>query len=139
MDIYTKEKRSEIMGRVRASNSKPEIIVRRLLHKLGYRFRLHRSDLPGKPDIVLVRYNAAIFVHGCFWHNHKDCKKSRLPKTNEQFWREKIMENVDRDKRSLIALKSLGWRVLVIWECEIKSPNLQLRLSEFLRQNNGNS
>ncbi len=124
------------MRQVKAANSKPEMIVRRLLHRLGYRFRLHRKDLPGKPDIVLPKYKSAIFIHGCFWHHHEGCKKSKLPTSNAQFWREKIMANVTRDKQSLDALSKLGWKVMVIWECEVippEPPEPLERLRTFLR------
>lgn len=139
MDIYSADKRSNIMSQVKASNSKPEIAVRKVLHALGYRFRLHRKDLPGKPDIVLPKYDGVIFVHGCFWHHHKGCKKSKLPESNAGFWREKIMANVARDKRSLGALNELGWRTMVIWECEVKSSELPNRIDTFLRNQNGRS
>jgi len=124
------------MSKVKATNSKPEILVRKLLHRLGYRFRLHRKDLPGKPDIVLRKYTAAIFVHGCFWHHHKGCKKSKLPESNPEFWSDKIMANVTRDRRSVDALEQLGWRVFVIWECETVSSELANRLNTFLRIDN---
>lgn len=138
VDIYSKQKRSEVMSQVRASNSKPEITVRKFLHGLGYRFRLHRKELPGKPDIVLPKYNSTIFVHGCFWHHHKGCKKSKLPESNAEFWREKIMANVARDKRTRRTLKKLGWKVMVVWECEVKSSKLSDRLNKFLRNENDN-
>jgi len=120
------------MSLVKAADSKPEILVRQQLHKLGYRFRLHYKKLPGKPDIVLPKYMSVILVNGCFWHHHKGCKKSKLPQNNRKFWTEKIMANVARDKRVFGALKTLGWRSLVIWECEITSPTLPKRLIRFL-------
>jgi DNA mismatch endonuclease (patch repair protein) len=138
LDIYSEQKRSEIMSHVKAANSKPEIIVRRLLHRLGYRFRLHRKDLPGKPDIVMPKYKIAIFVHGCFWHHHENCKKSKMPTSNIEFWHEKIMANVVRDKQCIQALGEVGWKVMVIWECEVSSPELPEHLETFLRDNNGN-
>lgn len=125
------------MSLVKAANSRPEIIVRQQLHKLGYRFRLHYKKLPGKPDIVLPKYKSVIFVNGCFWHHHKGCKKSKLPQTNREFWTEKIMSNVARDQRTLVALKTLGWKSLVIWGCEVSSPTLPKRLNRFLRGYNG--
>jgi DNA mismatch endonuclease (patch repair protein) len=134
MDIYSKKKRSEIMSKVRASNSKPEITVRKLLHRLGYRFRLHNKQLPGKPDIILPKYQSTIFVHGCFWHHHNKCKKSKYPTSNTKFWQEKIMANVNRDRRSLRSLTKLGWKSLVIWECEVSSRNLSDRLNSFLNR-----
>jgi len=135
MDIYDKKKRSEIMSRIRGTDTKPEIMVRRILHSRGYRFRLHRNDLPGNPDIVLPRYKAAIFVHGCFWHHHEGCLKSKLPKTNVKFWRDKILQNVERDRKNITKLTSLGWRVLIVWECETRRDHLNEKLVEFLHSN----
>ncbi|MGH9801490.1 MAG: very short patch repair endonuclease, partial [Blastocatellia bacterium] len=105
MDIYSKEKRSEIMSKVRSSGTKPEVIVRKKLHSLGFRFRLKGKSLPGKPDIVLPKYQAVVFVHGCFWHHHKGCRKSGLPASNSEFWRAKIFENVRRDAKVKTELK----------------------------------
>lgn len=109
------------MSRIRSADTKPEIAVRSLLHRMGYRFRLHRRDLPGTPDIVLPGRAAAIFVHGCFWHGHA-CKRSKMPKSRQDYWVEKIEGNRRRDARKRRALKALGWRVVVVWECELKSP-----------------
>ena len=136
MDIYSREKRSDIMSRVKATDTSPELTVRRMLYNLGYRFRVHRNDLPGKPDIVLPKYKAAIFVHGCFWHHHRGCKKSKLPETNANFWRKKILDNVSRDKRTTRELRKKGWKVLVIWECQPEA-SLHERLDRFLREDNG--
>lgn len=112
--------RSEVMSRVHSKDTGPERAVRSLLHALGYRFRLHRKDLPGSPDIVLPGRKAIIFVHGCFWHGH-DCKRgSRTPKANADYWTRKLAGNVARDSRTRTELETLGWRVLVVWECEIK-------------------
>lgn len=119
MDHYPKNKRSELMSRVRSKDTKPERIVRSLLHQAGYRFRLHRNDLPGKPDIVLPKYHTVVFVHGCFWHGHK-CPKGARPVTNTQFWEAKLDRNIKRDARNTLLLKSAGWKVIVIWECETK-------------------
>ena len=119
MDTVTKAKRSEVMSKIRAKNTKPEIIVRKILHKLGYRFSLHRRDLPGKPDIVLARRGTVVFVHGCFWHGHKGC--ARHPKSNLEYWTPKIERNAERDKIQKKMLKKLGWKVLTIWECELKN------------------
>lgn len=123
MDIYTREKRSEVMSKIRGKNTTPERKVRSLLHSLGYRFRLHRKDLPGKPDIVLPKYKAVIFVHGCFWHRHPspECKLARLPKSRQEFWLPKLNRNRERDLDQQQKLVDLGWRVLVIWECELHS------------------
>lgn len=123
------------MARIRGKDSKPELCVRCILHKLGYRFRLHNKQLPGKPDICLPKYKTVIFIHGCYWHRH-DCKKGRsFPATNANFWEAKFNGNVERDKRNLSDLEHLGWKTLVIWECEIKEPlHLQKRLQSFLKQ-----
>ena len=121
MDRLTPEERSLNMSRIRNKNTRPEKIVRSLLHRLGFRFRLHRRDLPGTPDIVLPGRKAVIFVHGCFWHQHKGCKDSGIPKTNTEFWETKLNKNVERDKKNTAALKQLGWKVLEIWECETEN------------------
>jgi DNA mismatch endonuclease, patch repair protein len=121
MDILSKAQRSALMSRVRSKNTKPEMIVRRLLHAMGYRYRLHSPDLPGRPDIVLPRYRTAILVHGCFWHACPHCKKgSRLPVTHASFWASKIAKNVHRDAQAKRRLKAEGWRVIVLWECQTK-------------------
>ena len=106
------------MSRIRSKNTKPELIVRSVLHRMGYRFRLHRKDLPGKPDIVLPKYKTVIFVHGCFWHGHSGCKRGNIPKTNKNYWIPKINKNKDRDRKHRSQLKKQGWKVAVIWECQ---------------------
>lgn len=121
MDIFTKEKRSEIMRKVKSKDTGPEKKVRSLLHSLGYRFRLHRKDLPGNPDIVLPKYKTVIFVHGCFWHGHEGCKRFSVPEENKSFWVNKITSNQSRDKRSIRELTDLGWLVVIVWECETKN------------------
>lgn len=118
-DTVSPEKRSDMMSGIRGKDTKPEIIVRSLLHRLGYRFRLHRKDLPGKPDIVLPKWRAVIFVNGCYWHGHESCHLFRLPKTRIDFWTNKIAGNRARDQRNHIALQGAGWKVLVIWECAV--------------------
>jgi DNA mismatch endonuclease, patch repair protein len=123
MDVFSRNKRSEIMSRVSGKNTKPEITVRSLLHNLGFRFRLHRKDLPGKPDITLPKYKKVIFVHGCFWHGHAGCSRAKRPSTNEEFWREKLDKNIERDKATVKALKELGWDVLTVWTCEVNDTN----------------
>ena len=120
MDIWSKQKRSNVMSKIRSKDTKPEKILRSSLFKEGFGFRIHRKDLPGKPDIVLSKYNTIIFVHGCFWHYHKDCKEGRIPDTNSKFWKEKLYKNIERDKKHQEACEKLGWKVLVIWECEIE-------------------
>jgi DNA mismatch endonuclease, patch repair protein len=118
------EVRSRIMSKVPYRDTVPERIVRSLLHRSGFRFRIHDRGLPGRPDIVLPRYRIAVFVHGCFWHQHSGCPKSRRPSTNIEFWNRKLDGNASRDERKIAQLKDLGWRVIVLWECEIKrDPN----------------
>lgn len=113
--------RSENMRRIRSKNTSPELIVRRLIYSMGYRYRLHKKDLPGKPDIVFLSRKAVIFIHGCFWHQHPEpsCKSTHIPKSNQDYWGPKLESNIERDKTHLEALNRLGWRVLVLWECEI--------------------
>ncbi len=125
-DMFTPEKRSQIMSRVRSKNTKPELEVRSALHAMGYRFRLHRKDLPGKPDVVLPKYRTALFVHGCFWHQHPGCRKATLPKNNANFWREKLEGNVARDARNQARIEEAGWRPVVVWECEVKRAGERL-------------
>ena len=120
MDVFPEKKRREIMSRVKNRNTLPELLVRSLLHRLGFRFRLHRSDLPGTPDIVLPRHKVAIFVNGCFWHGH-DCPRGKLPATNRAFWEAKIARNIARDEKNRRALIELGWRPLTVWTCETNS------------------
>jgi DNA mismatch endonuclease (patch repair protein) len=120
MDIWSKEKRSEVMSKIKGKNTKPELLLRSQLFKQGFRFRIHRKDLPGKPDIVLPKYKTVIFVHGCFWHYHKDCKEGRIPSTNSTFWKNKLQGNVAKDKAHLKELEKMGWQVITIWECEIE-------------------
>ncbi len=108
------------MSRIQGKDTAPEKAVRSLLHRMGYRFRLHRKDLPGRPDIVLSAYRTAVFVHGCFWHRHEGCQYAYKPKSRQEFWQKKFTENVARDNRNLQALKVLGWNVLTVWECELK-------------------
>ncbi len=121
MDNVSKEKRSWNMSRIRAKNTRPEIFVRSLLHRTGYRFRLHVKSLPGKPDIVLPKYKTVIFVHGCFWHRHPNCKYAYTPKSRIDFWQRKFKQNVERHVSVTNELKKLGWRVIVVWECEISN------------------
>jgi DNA mismatch endonuclease (patch repair protein) len=120
-DVVSSEKRCRMMSGIRGKDTKPELAVRRYLHSRGYRFRLHRKDLPGRPDIVLPKYNAAIFVHGCFWHRHKDCRFAYNPKSKIEFWQAKFAGNVKRDEEARQALLDLGWRVMLIWECGLRS------------------
>lgn len=120
MDIWSKKKRSNVMSKIRSKNTKPERTLRSMLHKSGYRFRIHRKDLPGNPDIVLQKFKAIIFVNGCFWHYHKNCPEGRIPNTNSKFWNDKLIKNIERDKNNIKKLKKMGWKVIVVWECEIE-------------------
>lgn len=120
MDIVDQRTRSRMMAGIKGKDTKPEMVVRRYLHACGYRFRLHRKDLPGKPDIVLAKLKTCIFVHGCFWHRHIGCRYATTPKTREDFWNDKFRANVARDLRAIQALEDAGWRVLIVWECEIR-------------------
>ena len=120
------EQRSRNMSAIKSKNTKPEIKVRKVLHSMGYRFRLHRKDLPGSPDIVLPKYKTVIFVHGCFWHRHKNCKYASTPKTRQEFWEAKFRENINRDKLNQENLSSKGWKIIIVWECEIKDKDFDL-------------
>lgn len=131
-DIFSRKKRSEVMSRIRSGNTKPEIIVRSLLHAHGYRFTVNgpkNRSLPGRPDIVLPKHRTVIFVHGCFWHGHEGCKDFRMPKSRVAFWQNKISTNKARDRRSVAALGKLGWKALVIWACEMKTLSAKADLS----------
>ena len=133
VDVHSKKQRSYNMSQIKSKNTKPEIHVRSLVHRMGYRYSLHRKDLPGKPDLVLVKHKKVIFVHGCFWHMHK-CRYGKVkPATNVKFWQSKREANVARDKRNLLKLRKKGWKVLVIWECQTRnSEHLFDKLSKFL-------
>lgn len=119
--MFSKSKRSEIMSKISGKETKPEILVRKYLFAKGFRFRKNAKELPGRPDIVLPKYKTVIFVHGCFWHGHKDCRKAVLPSTNTKFWKEKISKTVERDKTKTRELKKNGWNVLTVWQCELKN------------------
>jgi len=133
MDRLTPDRRSANMRRVRSKNTGPELAVRRTLHRKGYRFRLHRKDLPGSPDIVLPRHRLALFVHGCFWHRHAGCHRCTTPATRREFWEAKFAGNMERDRRQIEALETAGWVVRVLWECEISTPaGLKAKLDRIL-------
>lgn len=133
MDGLTPEKRSWNMSRIRGVDTKPELLVRSLLHRMGYRFRLHRRDLPGRPDIVLPKYRAVVFVHGCFWHRHRGCRYAYVPKSRKDFWKRKFARNVERDREVRHLLRKAGWKILVVWECEtVDADGLASRLSSAL-------
>lgn len=122
--------RSEMMSRIGSKNTKPEIVVRRGLHAAGFRYRLHQGDLPGRPDVVLPKHRAVIFVNGCFWHRHEGCANFRMPKTNTEFWRQKIESNVVRDRATAEKLREQGWRVMVVWECATRRMPVQQLVEE---------
>ena len=134
-DKLSPERRSANMRAVHDRDTKPEMRVRQIVHALGYRFRLHRKDLPGKPDLTFPRLKKVVFVNGCFWHQHPKCKRASMPISNVQFWRAKLAQNVERDAQHLAALKAAGWRALVVWECQLrKEDRLQRRLYRFLKE-----
>ena len=129
-DHLTKEERSRNMSRVRGKNTKPERKIRSLLHRMGYRFSLHRKDLPGKPDIILPKYQSVVLVHGCFWHMCTKCGAGTIPETRKAFWKKKLEGNAERDRRNVFDLKKAGWKVVTVWECELRDEaklNFQLR------------
>lgn len=136
VDVVTPEKRSAMMSGIRGSNTKPEVIVRKALFAAGYRYRLHRKDLPGRPDVVMSGRKVAVFVHGCFWHHHGDCRFAKMPSTRPEFWQGKLTTNVARDAKAISELLSMGWRVPVVWECFLKttkSPsNVQSVLTDWI-------
>lgn len=127
MDVHSPEQRSFNMSRIRGKNTLPEMIVRRWLWANGYRYRLHKKDLPGKPDIVLSKYHTVIFIHGCFWHRH-GCRLTTTPGSRRDFWISKFQENVNRDKRNIEILMDMGWRVMVVWECILRGKNADIEL-----------
>jgi DNA mismatch endonuclease, patch repair protein len=127
MDTLTTAERSARMARVRSHDTKPEMVVRRGLHRMGFRYLLHDRRLPGSPDLVFPSRQAVIFVHGCFWHRHEDCRLARLPKSRVAFWEEKLDANRTRDARAIRLLEERGWRVLVLWECELRDPSEAIR------------
>jgi DNA mismatch endonuclease (patch repair protein) len=132
-DMFTLAQRSWIMRQVRSQHTAPELLVRSIAHRLGYRFRLHRKDLPGAPDLVFPARRKIIFVHGCFWHGHPCRRGARLPKTNADYWREKIARNHKRDQQHRRHLRQLGWSVLILWECQLRDQErVALRLARFL-------
>ncbi len=133
VDTVSPARRSEIMSRIRGKGTKPELLVRSVAHRLGFRFRLHQKKLPGSPDLVFPGRKTALFVHGCFWHRHQGCRHCYVPKSNILFWREKFKKNVLRDQRARTGLEEMGWRVSVIWECETADSNrLRKKLKRLL-------
>ena len=133
-DIVSGRRRSEMMAGIRGRDTAPERAVRRVAHRMGLRFRLHRKDLPGRPDLVFPRHRLAVFVHGCFWHRHEGCRYAYAPKSRVAFWTRKFSENVARDRRNEDALRGLGWRVLIVWECEARDAEaVRMRLARCVR------
>jgi DNA mismatch endonuclease (patch repair protein) len=128
-DVHSKEIRSYNMSRIKSKNTKPEMLVRRFLHANGFRYKLHDKTLPGKPDIVLPKYKTVIFIHGCFWHGHKDCKYYVVPKTRTDWWLNKINGNIANDIKAVKALKKEGWRILNLWECNLKTAKIEKSLN----------
>lgn len=124
-DNRTIEQRSSNMSRIRSTNTKPELLVRKFLFRNGFRYRLHTKQLVGKPDIVLPMYKTVIFVHGCFWHGHKNCKNAKIPNSNKEFWENKFLTNSKRDKQNISLLKSIGWKIYVVWECDLSKNNAE--------------
>lgn len=134
-DMFSRAKRSWVMARIRGENTKPEVLVRKLLHANGYRFRLQGRDLPGRPDIVLPQYRTAIFVHGCFWHGHARCSEGRRPKSNTTYWNQKIEGNIRRDRRYASEYRKIGWRRIVVWTCELEGKTAaETRIKKLLSQ-----
>ncbi len=135
MDVHSPEQRSYNMSRIKGRNTKPELLVRKWLWSRGYRYRLHRKDLPGKPDIVFPRQRKAVFVHGCFWHKH-DCKYFTWPRTNREFWKKKINENVRRDQKNYKAMMADGWNYFIVWECQVRGENPEVfdQLKSFIEE-----
>ena len=136
MDVWTKKKRSLVMARILGKNTKPEIKTRQILHSMGYRFRIHNENLPGKPDIVIAKHKTIIFVHGCFWHLHSGCRDGTIPKTRIAYWRNKLLTNKRRDAGNIRRLRRLGWKVLRLWECEIerKPEKVHLKIIQTLKE-----
>lgn len=136
-DIMDSQRRSAMMARIRGRNTGPELAVRRIAHRMGLRFRLHRKDLPGRPDLVFPKHQLAVFVHGCFWHRHEGCRHASTPKSRTTFWMTKLAANVARDRRQEEALRAIGWRVLVIWGCETRDRRAVERKLAALTRSNG--
>lgn len=130
-DVHDKKTRSYNMSQIKGKNTKPEMLVRKFLHAHGFRYRLHANNLPGKPDIVLPKYRTVIFVHGCFFHKH-NCHLFKWPATNQEFWKNKISGNLERDKKAIASLKKAGWTIIILWECDLKLKKLQQTLTKLL-------
>jgi len=133
-DVHEAKTRSYNMSRISGKDTKPEMIVRKFLHSNGFRYRLHEKNLPGKPDLVLPKYNSVIFVHGCFWHAHQDCKYFKIPKTRTEWWKEKLYKNKERDERNVETLEDKGWNVIIVWECELKPESKKETLKGLIQK-----
>jgi len=133
-DVHTKEVRSYNMSRIRAMNTKPEMLVRKFLHAQGYRYKLHDKTLPGKPDLVLPKYKTIIFIHGCFWHGHANCKYFTIPKTRTQWWTDKIHKNIANDEKAVKELRKRGWKIITIRECNLKLKKQEQTLASLLKK-----
>jgi len=133
-DVHKPEVRSYNMSQIQAKDTKPEMMVRKFLHSNGFRYRLHVKDLPGKPDLVLPKYNSVIFVHGCFWHAHEDCKYFKIPKTRAEWWKKKLYGNKERDEQNIEKLEEEGWNVIVVWECELKPDKRENTLTDLIQE-----
>lgn len=132
-DVHSKEVRSHNMRQIRSKGTKPELLIRKALYAAGFRYRLNDKNLPGKPDIVLKKYKLAIFVHGCFWHSHKACRYFTIPKTRTEWWVKKLKKNQENDKNAITELKRRGWRIKVIWECELKPAKIEKTTTKLLK------
>lgn len=133
-DVHDKVTRSYNMSRIRSTNTKPEMLVRRFLHANGFRYKIHDNKLPGKPDIVLPKYKTVILIHGCFWHGHANCKFAKFPKTNSSYWTPKIINNIAKDKKHIKSLKQDGWRIIVLWTCKLKSKTINKVFESLLKK-----
>jgi len=133
-DVHTKETRSYNMSQIKSKNTKPEILVRKFLFSKGLRYRIHKKELPGKPDLVFVKYKLVIFIHGCYWHGHENCKYFVAPKSRTEWWLNKINGNKEKDKENEELLRKMGWKIIVIWECELKPEKREKTLNELLKK-----
>lgn len=133
-DVHTNAQRSYNMSRIKGKNTKPEMLVRKYLHAHGFRYKLHDKNLPGKPDLVLPKYKTVIFIHGCFWHGHHNCKYFTIPKTRTEWWTEKINKNIANDEKAVKLLKKEGWKIITVWECKLKPAKLEQTLFALLKK-----